>query len=1547
MPVDLLSSSAECLFLDQPIAARQPACASVLLQESAHRCPVVPPYGSHTAQCDPILPALSVRTAAAGPAYDETGKSATQLSGAITPAKTGIAQPGSSFCSALLVTTFFRSSSHATSPDWERTGRKRKHKTYLSDIEKHSPSLDLVHAGNNCGATATRRPADHVGTSLLAPWRTAAAQFQPVSTISPFGSTRLVFLLVLLVHHHRRHHHQRFAFSHAIFAPFFISTAPASPSAEPPTLYGPFAHHPVLCRSSHSSCDSLCRRPAARFSVLNTTLGMRPFADVTVPLPPSSPPPPPSPLHPSTDGAPSIPLRRLSSFEPLDRTRAAPATAAPAAPAPAPAPIAEASADLVSTPSAATAAATAALAAAAAEGPSTFSSSSPSPSTQGNPIAVDASIPSTTFFHSSRGRSSVSPPLPPPSSLSTSSPPPLSSFSVHPPPHQPPLTSPAPSPAVAAVSAASCRSSHGTPLLEANAEETVHDSTGTGNGNGNGNGNSHTPVDYDTTYDDGPMTRETPAALRSSPGFASPSYGAVAGGAGGGGRARPSALNTASADTTDATVATDAAARPSSRHATLRRKRSQAASLLGQNDALTGGSVRGLPAELEAEALLGGLGGGRFDAAGTAAPVSAVPSEISFDGNDKDDEEEEIGASRDPDDGVGVGNDLGSGISGTNGYGGGSSSSSTGDADENDSDDKSTASRDSSDDIFSSSSNRPPDDSPFAQVRASVAPVDNIALSINTPRMWVLSMLFSVLGSATNLFFSLRYPSVAITPVIALLLVHPLGLAWDFLLKRADDPPEEFFDGVRVRRNSSSTTAACSSPYSSSSPAAATAGRLRRLRLWLAQGRWNEKEHTCVYVSSNVSFGFAFATDVIVEQTHFYKQDVGIVYQLLLTLSTQILGYAFAGLSRRFLVRPSGMIWPATLMSAAMFATLHKAENKPANGWRVSRWHFFYAVFLAAFAFYFLPGLLMPALSYFNVVTWFAPDNVVVANLFGVVSGLGLFPVTFDWAQVAYIGSPLLTPFWAAMNVVGGLVVVMWIVAPLAYYGNWLYTSYMPILSAAVFDNTGQVYDVSRILTPDFVFDRAAYANYSRVFLPITYVLSYGVQFAGLASLLTHTACWHGRDIWRQWRRSLHEAAAADHTAKRPQPASAGGYQPVPTSSSSSSHNDGVVADAELDVDDPGAANLSPHSVPLQSAANRSETHLEGHMSHEDVHNRLMRRYRDVPMLWYLLTFVSMTAIGIFVVEYYPIHLPWYGLLLALGICAVLFIPIGIIMAVTNQHVSIYLICQLVCGAVFPGRPVANMVFVTYGYISSAQGIKFAADLRLGHYMKIPPRILFHVQMAATLAASVTQIAVLNWMFRHVPGLCTPSAVNGFTCPIARVHFNGSILWGVVGPGEFFGRGAVYRPLVWSFLVGALAPIPLWLYSRRRPHKTGSSGSSSSRRKNFVRKINLPVLLGSIGWIPPATGLNFSVWALVCYVFNYRIKHAAPAWWAKYTMTLSAALDAALASGIVVVFFVFVYPGLLDRFHWWGTEVYRQGCDWQACAYRAVPEGGRFGPETW
>jgi len=157
----------------------------------------------------------------------------------------------------------------------------------------------------------------------------------------------------------------------------------------------------------------------------------------------------------------------------------------------------------------------------------------------------------------------------------------------------------------------------------------------------------------------------------------------------------------------------------------------------------------------------------------------------------------------------------------------------------------------------------PSDNSPYPQVWASVAATDDISASINTPRTWILSLFSAFLGSATNLFFSLRYPSVAITPVIALIVVHPLRRLWHRSSKHPDDPAEAFEDGALVQR----------------AKAQGSTGSLsRRLRILLTQRDWNGNEHACVYISSNVTFGFAFATDVIVEQFKFYHQDPSIMY---------------------------------------------------------------------------------------------------------------------------------------------------------------------------------------------------------------------------------------------------------------------------------------------------------------------------------------------------------------------------------------------------------------------------------------------------------------------------------------------------------------------------------------------------------------------------------------------------------------------------------------------------------------------------------------------
>ena len=80
-------------------------------------------------------------------------------------------------------------------------------------------------------------------------------------------------------------------------------------------------------------------------------------------------------------------------------------------------------------------------------------------------------------------------------------------------------------------------------------------------------------------------------------------------------------------------------------------------------------------------------------------------------------------------------------------------------------------------------------------------------------------------------------------------------------------------------------------------------------------------------------------------------------------------------------------------------------------------------------------GFLFTALSIFNFVCWIKPNDIVVNQLFG-VSGLGMSILTFDWSQITWIGSPLMVPWWAEVQVFTGFFIVYWILCPILYYTN-------------------------------------------------------------------------------------------------------------------------------------------------------------------------------------------------------------------------------------------------------------------------------------------------------------------------------------------------------------------------------------------------------------------------------------------------------------------------------------------------------------------------------
>jgi len=140
----------------------------------------------------------------------------------------------------------------------------------------------------------------------------------------------------------------------------------------------------------------------------------------------------------------------------------------------------------------------------------------------------------------------------------------------------------------------------------------------------------------------------------------------------------------------------------------------------------------------------------------------------------------------------------------------------------------------------------------------------------------------------------------------------------------------------------------------------------------------------------------------MIAQKMWYKQDFGLLWQLLFGITTLCTGYGLAGLARRFLVWPAAMIWPANLVNATLFYALHDhspSDPRRTNGWKIGRYRWFLVVFVCSFAWYWFPGVIFQGLSWFCWLTWIYPENVLVNQLFGGVSGYGLLPMTLVGAE--------------------------------------------------------------------------------------------------------------------------------------------------------------------------------------------------------------------------------------------------------------------------------------------------------------------------------------------------------------------------------------------------------------------------------------------------------------------------------------------------------------------------------------------------------------------
>ncbi|KAL2662496.1 hypothetical protein GLYMA_02G047200v4 [Glycine max] len=703
------------------------------------------------------------------------------------------------------------------------------------------------------------------------------------------------------------------------------------------------------------------------------------------------------------------------------------------------------------------------------------------------------------------------------------------------------------------------------------------------------------------------------------------------------------------------------------------------------------------------------------------------------------------------------------------------------------------------------------ENSPIEQVALTVPVGDDPSLPSFTFRTWILGTLACALLSFLNQFFGYRREPLSVTAISAQIAVVPAGHLMAAAVTR-----RVFMRGTKWE-------------------------------FTLNPGKFNVKEHVLITIFASSGAASVYAIHFVSAVKVFYRKELTVLAALLVVITTQVLGFGWAGVFRRYLVEPATMWWPQNLVQVSLFRALHEQEKRPKGG--LTRNQFFLIAFLCSFAYYVFPGYLIPMLTSISWICWVFPTSVIAHQLGSGLHGLGLGAIGFDWSSIcSYLGSPLASPWFATANVAAGFAIFMYVIMPIAYWTNLYKARSFPIFSDDLFMSNGQKYNISAITDSKFHLDMEAYEREGPLYLSTMFAMSYGIGFACLSATLVHVLLFHGSEIWRLSKSAFQENKI-------------------------------------------------------------------------DIHTKIMRKhYKQVPEWWFLCILLFNITATIFICEYFnnQLQLPWWGVVLACIVAISFTLPVGVIRATTNQAPALNIITEYIIGYIYPGYPVAIMLFKVYGNVSMKQAIFFLQDFKLGHYMKIPPREMFFAQVLGTLISAVVHLLTAWWLMNTVPNICEREllpAGSPWTCPGDHVFYDASVVWGLIGPRRIFGDLGHYSAINWFFLAGAIAPFLVWLAHKAFPNK------------QWIRLITVPVLLGALADMPPATAVNYTSWVLVGFLSGFVVYRYYRDWWSRHNYVLSGALDAGLAFMGVLLYLCLGMKQI--SLNWWGSDP--DGCPLASC----------------
>lgn len=739
----------------------------------------------------------------------------------------------------------------------------------------------------------------------------------------------------------------------------------------------------------------------------------------------------------------------------------------------------------------------------------------------------------------------------------------------------------------------------------------------------------------------------------------------------------------------------------------------------------------------------------------------------------------------------------------------------------------------------------------YPEVRAATRPIHDRSEDVeyNTFRAYLLGILWACAACTLDTFFSVRFPNISIGAGAVELLIALSGQLYARLPRIVLPLPFKHSFVINT-------------------------GEV-----------WSFKEQMLASLIMLVSLGSPYSQSVIIafaNSNFFGYQEAGTFgFTFILTLSTACLGFGVAGILRAFNVYPTKMVWFDTLPTITMSRTLVKAEiRENVGGWILKRYEFFWLFAWIWFGWYWITNFVFQALSYFSWISWIAPDNINLQAITGPFDGLGLNPLTtFDTNVIGL--SIIVTPLFAINSAFLGMVFSFFAVV-IIWYRNVRYTGFIPINSNTLFNNQGEPYNVSEILSPDTLgLNEERYQHYSLPYFSAGALVNYGVGFIIYPAVIVYS-------LLRHWRLYIESYVAFAKGILRPK---------------------------------------------------------ELLLSFDDRFSREMRKYKEAPEWWYTIIMLVSLALSIVTVRYFEFtQCPVWTIFLAVGLGFVFVIPANTLRARTTNFFSINVLIEIIIGYALPGNAPALMVAKAYGTQFCVQADNWNDQQKIAHYAGISPRSIFFAQIISVIATSLCQSGIIFWQVSGALDtfneagenlFCTQRDPRRFMCMGVRTYFNAAVQFGTIGPKRLFDGS--YSSLKWCFLIGAVYPLPFWLGRYGLPkfaHRfRRNSLAHRLLRAEWLKSFDEIVFLTSAqswapnNWFYSLPGYEFA------WLFYYLVKLRHPQWWTKYAFNLINAESTGVSFSELFMFFATSYNHFAE-INWWGNDVFAKTADDAGTAVR-------------